>query len=161
MKQIRFRKLTSVPAVLPPDYVAFVLENGVASIHVADETGTNVHAIGVSGGAGPTGAPGADGTDGADGATGPAGTPGTNGTDGLAGADGDDGADGADHSSYTENVTTAATTWNIAHSLSRYPSVTLVTTGGVVIDDATVTYVDDNNITAVHPTAVDGKAYCN
>jgi hypothetical protein len=59
---------------------------------------------------------------------------------------------------HTQGV--SATTWNIAHNLNKYPSVTVVDTGKSTID-AVVTYVDENNVTiTVNPSAA-GYAYIN
>lgn len=51
-------------------------------------------------------------------------------------------------------------TWNIAHNLGKYPSVSVVDSGGnVVIGD--VEHVDTNNLVLTFSSAFSGKAYCN
>ena len=80
---------------------------------------------------------------------------------GPQGAAGPSGSAGANHSTYTKAVTVAASTWNVTHSLARFPSITPVDDSGVVITTATITYVDNNNATVVHSSAKTGKVYCN
>ena len=61
---------------------------------------------------------------------------------------------------YTHNQIAASTDWTITHNLGRYPSVTIVDSGGnVVIGD--VEYMDSNNITVHFTAAFGGKAYLN
>lgn len=50
--------------------------------------------------------------------------------------------------------------WEIAHTLKKFPSVTVVdSAGSVVIGD--VTYIDDSNIIISFQSAFSGKAYLN
>jgi len=54
----------------------------------------------------------------------------------------------------------AAATWNVTHSLAKYPSVTVVdSSGNEVIGD--ISYVDANNVTLTFNGAFSGKAYFN
>lgn len=51
-------------------------------------------------------------------------------------------------------------TWNINHNLSKYPTVTVVSSSGdVVFSD--ISYVDTNNIIIKFSAAFGGRAYCN
>jgi hypothetical protein len=51
-------------------------------------------------------------------------------------------------------------TWNIIHSLGRYPTVTIVdTSGNVVIGD--IQYISDNQIILSFGAEFSGKAYLN
>lgn len=53
---------------------------------------------------------------------------------------------------------TSIAVWKIEHNLNRYPSVTVITTGGtVVIGD--VVYNDENNLTITFSSETSGKAY--
>lgn len=61
---------------------------------------------------------------------------------------------------YVFTQTTAESTWNIAHNMAKYPSVTIVDSGGsVVVGD--VTYVDNNNLTIAFTSSFSGAAYLN
>lgn len=61
-------------------------------------------------------------------------------------------------SGYTHEQMTPAATWTIAHGLGRFPSVTIVDSGGSVVTGQ-VTYTDANTVTAVFSAAFAGKAY--
>jgi len=62
------------------------------------------------------------------------------------------------HYAHTQSV--ASATWNVAHNLNKYPSVTVVlSTGQKGYGD--VTYVDENNLTISFTGAESGKAYMN
>ncbi len=59
---------------------------------------------------------------------------------------------------HTQNA--AASTWTVTHNLSKFPSVSVVDSGGtVVIGD--VTYVDSNTLTIDFSAIFSGKAYLN
>lgn len=61
---------------------------------------------------------------------------------------------------HDDNVSTAATTWNISHGLNKFPSVTVVTNAGQkVMGD--ISYTDANNLTVTFSGATAGKAYLN
>lgn len=61
---------------------------------------------------------------------------------------------------YVHEQTTAASVWTITHSLGRYPSVTVVDSGGsVVVGD--VQYIDQNKIILTFQGAFSGTAYLN
>lgn len=66
---------------------------------------------------------------------------------------------GADkHYEHVQGV--ASATWNIAHGLNKYPSVSIVdSSGNIVIGDTN--YVDVNNVTLTFAGAFAGKAYLN
>ena len=62
------------------------------------------------------------------------------------------------HFTFTQSG--AAITWNVAHNLGKFPSVTVaLSTGQVGYGD--VTYVDENNLTITFAGAESGKAYMN
>ncbi len=85
---------------------------------------------------------------------GPAGPPGATGAPGPRGEPGLSGAN------YVHNQAVPAATWNIAHNLARFPSVTVIdSAGSTVIGD--VEYLS-NTAVAVHFTAAfGGSAYLN
>ena len=61
---------------------------------------------------------------------------------------------------YIHNQGTAASTWNINHSLNCHPSVTIVdSSGNVVVGD--VNYVDTSSLTITFSAAFAGVAYLN
>lgn len=88
-----------------------------------------------------TGLTGPAGPEGPDGPMGPIGPPGTQTT-------------------YVFNQLVAATLWNIAHNLDRYPSVTVIDTGGSEIIP-NLLYVSDDVVTLFFDNATSGKAYLN
>lgn len=51
-------------------------------------------------------------------------------------------------------------TWNIAHTLNKYPSVSIVDSANNEVD-GDVNYVDQNNITLTFASAFSGKAFLN
>ena len=53
-----------------------------------------------------------------------------------------------------------ATTWDIAHNLGKFPSVSVINSNNVVINGE-VTYIDSNNIQANFSAGFSGKAYLN
>ena len=62
-------------------------------------------------------------------------------------------------------VTTAASTWTINHNLGRFPSVTVVDTGGTIINGSVI-YNSNNQLTVTFfsggsALALTGKAYLN
>ena len=67
-------------------------------------------------------------------------------------------AEGDKH--YTHNQGTASATWEVAHNLNKFPSVSVaLSTGQKGYGD--VTYVDANNLTVSFAAAESGKAYIN
>jgi hypothetical protein len=61
---------------------------------------------------------------------------------------------------YVHNQIASSTTWNIAHNLNKFASVSVVdSAGSVVIGE--ITYVDTNNVTLTFSAAFSGKAYLN
>ena len=61
---------------------------------------------------------------------------------------------------FTYTQMTPATVWVINHNLGRYPSITIVDTGGnVVYGD--YKYIDTNNMTATFSATFSGSAYLN
>lgn len=63
---------------------------------------------------------------------------------------------------YIHNQGSASTTWNVSHSLGKFPSVTVVDVNNVQ-GYGVVTHTDDNNLTVTFPAGspAAGKAYCN
>lgn len=55
---------------------------------------------------------------------------------------------------------TPATTWNIEHPLNKFPSVTVVDSGGSFVVGE-ITYIDISNVTVTFQSAFAGKAYLN
>jgi hypothetical protein len=80
------------------------------------------------------------------------GRPGPPGPQGPAGTGGDL------HYVYTQSSSSA--TWNIAHNLNKYPSVTIIDSAGDYVDGL-ITYVDANNLTLTFSAAFTGTAYLN
>jgi len=66
---------------------------------------------------------------------------------------------------YTHSQTSSSDTWTITHNLGRYPSVTVVDTGGTILT-AAVTYNSANQLTVTFfsggsALATTGKAHLN
>jgi len=61
---------------------------------------------------------------------------------------------------YVHTQGVASTSWVIAHSLGKKPSVTVQDGSGNDVEGA-VTYTDDNNLTITFNTAFTGVAYLN
>jgi hypothetical protein len=59
---------------------------------------------------------------------------------------------------YTHTQSSAATTWTVTHTLSGYPSVTVVDSAGTVVI-GTVKYDSTSQITITFESAFSGKAY--
>lgn len=63
-------------------------------------------------------------------------------------------------STFTHNQLSPEKEWNVVHNLNRFPTVTVVDSGGsVVLGD--VQYIDENQIKIVFTTSFSGKAYLN
>ena len=61
---------------------------------------------------------------------------------------------------YEHEQLSPQSTWNIAHNLGKFPSVSIVDSGGsIVVGD--IEYIDTNNLTITFSSAFSGKAYCN
>ena len=63
---------------------------------------------------------------------------------------------------YIHTQGSASTTWNVSHSLGKFPSVTVVDVNNVQ-GYGVVTHTDENNLTVTFPAGspAAGKAYCN
>ena len=63
---------------------------------------------------------------------------------------------------YIHTQGSASTTWNVSHSLGKFPSVTVVDINNVQ-GYGVVTHTDENNLTVTFPAGspAAGKAYCN
>jgi len=63
-------------------------------------------------------------------------------------------------STYTHNQISPISTWTITHNLSRFPSVTIVDSGGNVVN-GDIQYISENQIKISFSAAFAGKAYIN
>lgn len=61
---------------------------------------------------------------------------------------------------YTHNQIAASASWVISHGLEKYPSVTVVDSGGSVVIGE-ITYNSENQITLTFQSQFSGKAYLN
>ena len=61
---------------------------------------------------------------------------------------------------FVYNQVTSSDVWEIEHNLDKYPSVTVVDSGGSVVVGEIV-YIDKNNIRITFASAFSGKAYFN
>ncbi len=68
------------------------------------------------------------------------------------------GADVDKHFTYVQGV--PATVWNIQHNLYKFPSISVIDSGGTVVVGE-YTYIDNNNVTLTFSAAFSGKAYLN
>lgn len=62
------------------------------------------------------------------------------------------------HYVFTQEV--ASNVWNITHNLNKFPSVTIVDSGGSVVE-GDITYIDNNSLTVTFVGGFTGKAYLN
>lgn len=62
--------------------------------------------------------------------------------------------------SYTHTQASASSTWNVAHNLGKFPSITVVDSGNSVVVGA-ISYTDSNNLTITFNSSFSGKAYIN
>ena len=60
--------------------------------------------------------------------------------------------------SYAHTQSAASATWTIAHNLGFFPNVTVVDSGGNLVE-ANVTYTNNANLTIVLSSAISGVAY--
>lgn len=63
-------------------------------------------------------------------------------------------------STYIYNQILATDRWEIAHNLDKYPSVSVVDTGGTLVM-GDVTYIDTNNLVLDFSAEFSGSAYLN
>lgn len=75
---------------------------------------------------------------------------------GIQGPPGDDATD----LRYVHDQMSASATWTIAHNLGKYPSVTVMDSGGSVCE-GTIVYDSINQITLTFSAAFAGIAYLN
>ena len=61
---------------------------------------------------------------------------------------------------FVYNQVTSSDVWEIEHNLDKYPSVTVVDSGGSVVVGEIV-YIDKNNVRITFTSAFSGKAYLN
>lgn len=74
------------------------------------------------------------------------------GRDGTAGSGGD--------KFYDHDQMSASALWTVNHNLNKYPSVTVVDSGGALVEGY-VTYISVNQLTVSFTGANAGHAYCN
>ena len=67
---------------------------------------------------------------------------------------------GGDDKSFEFTQATAANVWNIKHNMNKYPSVSIVDSGGNIIY-GDVEYIDLNNCVCHFSAPFSGKAYLN
>lgn len=67
---------------------------------------------------------------------------------------------GSGDKNYTHNQAALSASWAVNHSLGKFPAISVVDTGGNVIDPD-ILYVDVNNVTVSFAAATSGKVYCN
>lgn len=78
----------------------------------------------------------------------------------LMGPPGPPGDPGAGDKYYQHVQSVADTTWNIAHGLGKFPSVTIVDSGGSHVLGEVV-YLDQSNCQALFSAPFSGTAECN
>lgn len=61
---------------------------------------------------------------------------------------------------YVHNQSVSSAIWSIAHNLAKYPSVTVVDTGGTEVHGSVV-HIDINNCQASFSVPFSGAAFCN
>ena len=61
---------------------------------------------------------------------------------------------------FVYNQATSSDVWEIEHNLDKYPSVTVVDSGGSVVVGEIV-YINKNNVRITFTSAFSGKAYLN
>lgn len=61
---------------------------------------------------------------------------------------------------FTFEQSVASDTWNVTHNLGKYPSVSVVDSGGNLVDGE-VKYVTNNRISITFTSPFSGKAYLN
>jgi hypothetical protein len=61
---------------------------------------------------------------------------------------------------FTYDQGVASTIWNVTHNLNKFPSATIVDSGGSVVEGC-VDYIDKNNVTLTFSAAFTGKAHFN
>jgi hypothetical protein len=63
-------------------------------------------------------------------------------------------------STYTHDQGVPSATWTVVHNLEKYPSASVVDTGGTVVTGE-ITYISNNEIEILFQAAFSGKAYLN
>lgn len=80
---------------------------------------------------------------------------------GFQGPPGPIGPQGPSGDAYYRHVQSAASSlWVVEHALGKYPSITVVDSGGTEVEGA-VSYIDNNIIHVSFVGAFSGEAYCN
>lgn len=87
------------------------------------------------------------------------GAPGPPGPEGVPGPPGPEGPMGTEQT-YIFTQLTPDTLWDIIHNLNRYPSVTVVDSGGSEIIPSVI-YISGNQVQLHFSNATSGKAYLN
>lgn len=68
--------------------------------------------------------------------------------------------DGGGDKNYIHHQSSASSTWNVAHNLGKFSSVTVVDSGNTVVQGQ-IQFVDTNNATLIFSSAFSGRAYFN
>ena len=83
--------------------------------------------------------------------------PGPTGPQGAQGLEGPQGVPGPSIPDYIHNQIAASKTWEITHSLNKYPTVTVVDSGGSIVYGEVV-YVDQNRVLVTFSAMMSGTA---
>lgn len=73
---------------------------------------------------------------------------------------GSSGGGGGAAETYEHSQSTPSSMWMIQHNLGRYPSVTVVDSGGTVVE-GDIQYIDQNNLKVTFSAPFGGKAFLN
>lgn len=138
-------------AVVSSDDVNIVIETTEIEVKVEDKPDIDLSVdptsdviVLAAGNFGLPGPPGPSGPEGPEGDPGPEGPPGPSGTE----------------TTYTFTQLAAVYSWDIIHLLNRYPSVTVIDSGGTEIIP-NVSYISDDEIQLYFENPTSGKAYLN
>ena len=83
--------------------------------------------------------------------------PGPAGPQGAPGPEGPQGLPGPPIPDYVHTQIAASTVWEITHSLNKYPTVTIIDSGGSIVIGE-VDYIDQNRVTVTFSVTMSGTA---
>lgn len=83
--------------------------------------------------------------------------PGPTGPQGPQGLEGPQGIPGPPIPDYIHTQIAASKVWEITHSLNKYPTVTIIDSGGTIVIGEVV-YIDQNRVTVSFSAAMSGTA---
>lgn len=158
--------VSDISVVIPPDElnvlvetkeIKFDVDSKPSNIYLTLKSLPDIIVLPTSGLTGPSGPQGEQGIPGRAGPIGPSGPTGADST--VPGPPGPMGPPGPE-TTYIFTQVSASATWNIVHDLDRYPSVTVVDTGGSEIIP-NVLYISADELTLSFGAATSGKAYLN